>query len=169
MKKLIVLILARCLLLPGCGQQPAETTATTAAVEVPQPVEAKWDYGSINTKNGEDRSVELGTSLRTRNFLPIRAYSDILPKTGYSLNWFVYDAEQKFLGSGSSFTGNGIGVSVEKMLKANPDGVYFRLVLQSAYENDSIVLDEKVPILFYTADEPWEAPMATKMVAMEPA
>ena len=165
MKKLIVLILALCLLLPGCGQQPAETTATTAAVEVPQPVEAKWDYGSINTKTGADRAVEQGTSLRTRNYLPIRAYSDILPKAGYSLNWFVYDAEETFLGSGASFSGNGVGVSVEKMLKANPDGVYFRLVLQSAYENDSIVLDEKVPILFYTADEPWEAPMTTKMVA----
>ena len=162
MKKLTVLLLVLCLLLPACGKQPVETVETTVP---PQPVEAKWEYGSINTKTGADRAVGQGVTLRTGNFLPLSAYSDIVPKVGYSLNWFVYDASQKFLGGGASFSGNGIGVSVEAMQKAQPDGVYFRLILQSAYANTTIELDEKTPVVFYTADDPWEPPMTTKMVA----
>ena len=128
-------------------------------------MEAKWEYGSINTKTGTDRAVEQGTTLRTRNVLPLLAYSDIVPKVGYSLNWFVYDASQNFLGRGTSFSGNGIGVSVEAMRKAQPKSVYFRLILQSAYDNTTIDLDQKIPVVFHTADDPCEPPMTAKRVA----
>lgn len=162
MKKLVALVLLLCLMLAGCGQQPTETAATTAP---PQPVEAVWEYGSISTKTGADRVVEQGASLRTQNYLPLGAYSDIVPKPGYALNWFAYDSQQAFLGGGASFGGNGIGVSVETIRETCPDAVYLRLLLRSAQENIPIVLGKKIPMEFYGAGDPWEPPMTAEKVA----
>lgn len=162
MKKLTVLILVLCLVLAGCGENASAGSAPTLS----DPPPAQWEMGSISSKNGTDRNVARETAIRTVGYLELARYGGVLPDTGYAMNWFAYDGQKEYLGSGISVMGNGVGISVEEIRERYEQAVYFRLILRSAYADGRIVLEETPPVRFYTAREGWPgAPMEKERVA----
>lgn len=163
MKKLPVLILAMCLLLTACGETPRETTVVTVPTD-PQPVE--WEYGSISFKNGADREVAKATCLRTVGYLELAHYGGVLPDTDYAINWFAYDGQKTYLGSGTAVMGSGVGISTQDIMEKHEDAVYFRVILRSTYNEGTIVLNKRPPVRLFTAREGWPGvPMKTEQVA----
>lgn len=148
--KRIVLLLALICLLTACARPGEETQCAQRADVV-------WEVGNISTKNGENRSAELGKVLRTADFLRLSDHGGFLPETDLTINWFAYDGQKAFLGSGITALGTGVGISAEEILQKEPETEFVRLILRS-YRNDGTVTlaDGARVALFW--DKPWQAP-----------
>lgn len=159
MKKLICLLLAICLL-AGCSAPGG--APTTLPEEAPEVV---WECGGIGTKNGKDRNVATGVSLRTVGFLELRHYAGALPELHYAINWYAYDAQQNFLGGSPGEMANGVGISAREILEKYPETVYIRLLVSSAYTGGTVDITS-VPVRMYSAREGWPGlPMEQEAVA----
>lgn len=141
------LLLALICLLTACAR-PVEETQPTQSVEV------TWEVGNISTKNGENRSAELGKGLRTASFLRLSDHGGFLPAPDLVINWFAYDGEKQYLGSGLTVMGSGVGISSEEILQKEPKTVFVRLILRSAY-NDGTVAVEDAQRLDLLTHQPW--------------
>lgn len=160
MKRMITVLLVLCLLLAGCGGQAKEETLP------PESPPVRWECGGIGTKNGNDRTVAQGISLRTVGYLELKYYAGAIPDTDYAISWFAYDAEQAFLGGSVTALGNGVGISAKQILEKYPEAVYIRLLLRSAYTDGKVEFTETLPIRVYTAREGWPGlPMEQEVIA----
>lgn len=161
MRKLC-LILAMLCLLTACAQ-PQPNVATAVPTDPPA---VQWEYGSISAKNGKDRAVAQGTCLRTVGYLELAGYAGLMPDIEYAINWFAYDGQMEFLGSHVTVMGSGVGISKEEILEKQPEAVYFRVILRSAYQETEISLEESANIRLYTAREGWPTvPVTEKEIA----
>lgn len=145
--KRIALLLALLCLLTACAQPPQETV----------PAEVVWEMGNISTKNGEDRSAEPGKVLRTASFLRLSDHGGFLPDTDLVINWFAYDGQKAFLGSGITALGTGVGISAEEILQKEPETVFVRLILRS-FRSDGTVAEADGARVELFWGEPWQTP-----------
>lgn len=148
--KRIVLLLALICLLTACARPGEETQCVQSA-------EVVWEVGSISTKNGENRSAELGKVLRTADFLRLSDHGGFLPGTDLTINWFAYDQQKAFLGSGITALGTGVGISAEEILQKEPETVFVRLILRS-FRSDGTVTEADGARVELLWGKPWQAP-----------
>jgi hypothetical protein len=157
-----MLFLCLCVLLTACGSRGAQSE-TALPPEAPPVI---WECGSIGSKNGKDRNVELGTSLRTVGYLELACFAGVLPDTDYAISWFAYDSQQKYLGGCVSTLGNGVGISARQILEEYSETVYIRILVRSAYTEGKVDIAAGAPVRIYTAREGWPGlPMRQEAVA----
>ena len=119
-------------LMAGCGTGGANET-TTAATTVPattteyvaaELAQPEWTLGSLS---GSGAETTTNSDLRTSEYLRLADYGGALVNSGYSLTYYVYDAQQAFLGRSDAQQ----AFSVAGIREAYPNGVWFRVLLDT--------------------------------------
>lgn len=130
-----ICLLALMLLCAGCAaSMPSETTTAATTQPVPtteyvprEPVQPEWTEGSFS-KNGAE--VTTNSVLRTTDYLLLADYGGAVVNPGYLLSYYVFDENRNYLGT-DGFLKSGEGFSLAKIREAYPEGVYFRVALDT--------------------------------------
>jgi hypothetical protein len=122
-------------------------SAFCASAETAQPA---MEQGSISAVDGAPKDD--ANKLRTADFIGLYDFSGIGAKEGYQLAFFVYDADNNYLGSDGWLAG-GLGFTTQYLAEAYPMTVYFKFALRKTDNSAISPLEIMSAVTYYSAGQ----------------
>ncbi len=111
----------------------------------------EWESGTILSANGQNSGGD--TRMRTSDYLRLSDFAGVGVDFGYTLTNFVYDTNQKYLGT-SSWLGSGKSFTTQELQEKYPDGECFRVALRAI--DQAVLTQENIEtsgVTFYAPGE----------------